>query len=181
MWQYVKYLFQLLLAPSKGWEDVSASAIGFDEVVRRGYIPLIVVTALSEFIPLAYVHSLTFLNALGGAIAIGAGMFASLYAARLFLEAVLTRFVDRSVNAVKVGNLAVYMLGLDCFYRIFSNLLPATLTFLAFLPLISIVVLFKSATYLGVDEERIINYLVLGFTGVVIVPFAICWMLSLII
>lgn len=181
MWIYIKYLFQLILAPSRGWEDVAASGSTFEKIVRPAFISLACVTALSEFMPLAYVHSLTFAEALGSAIAIGGGIFASLYAARLFLDILLSRHIDPNINKVKIGNITIYMVGLDCVYRIFANLLPASLTFLSFLPLISIIILFKSSAYIGIGNDQAINYIAIGFTGVVIIPVLICWILTLII
>lgn len=178
---YVKNIFQLLLAPSRGWEDVSAGGVSFDRMLRSGFVPLVILTALTEFIPLAYYSNLTFLGALGSAIAVGGGLFASLFASRLVLDVALSRYIKQDINMVKVNNLALYLVGFDCFYRIFSNILPGSLTFLYFLPLISIVVLFKSTAYLGIEEEKTINYIFISFVGVVIIPALICWLLLLII
>ena len=147
----------------------------------RGYLPLTGIVALSEFVPIFYVHDLTFISALCNAIAMGGGMFASLYGARIFLDVVLSRYVDRKINKTKTANVALYMLGLDCIYLIFANLLPGTLTFLLFLPLLSVMVLFKGTAYMCVGEDRAMNFLLLAFTGVVILPAIICWLLTLII
>ena len=181
MWPFAKNLFQLILAPARGWEDISATDSSFENLVRKGYIPLVIIAALSEFIPLAYVGTLTFLEALESCIAIGGGLFASLFAARLLLDVTLKRYIDPDLSDAKIANLALYLLGLDCYYRIFANILPASLTFLSFLPLISIVVLFKSTTYMGIGEDRAINYLIITFTGVVALPLIICKLLSIII
>ena len=160
---------------------MSASGLKFDAVFRLGFLPLVGITAASEFFRLVYSHNLPFLEVLGSAIAIGGGLFASFYASRLFLDIALRRYISNDINDVKINNLALYLLGLDCFYRIFSNLMPAALTFLCFLPLISIVILFKSTSYLGVSEDKIINYIFISFGGVVIIPVLICWLLLLII
>ena len=181
MLSYIRFLFQLVLAPTKGWEDISASGKSYSEIQTKGYFPLIILTALCEFIPLIYSPSLTFVNALENVIAIGGGLYVSIYAARLFLDIVLTRFIDAKMNILKINILAIYMLGLDCLYRILANLIPASMTFLSFLPLISIIILFKSAKYLYVPDDRIINYLAISFTGVVIIPASVCALLMLII
>lgn len=181
MWLFLKHLFQLLLAPSRGWEDVSASGVAYDALLRRGYFPLVVVTGASEFVQLVYSTTLTFVGALESAVAVGGGLFASLYAARLYMDMLLPRLINEKINLVKANVLTTYMLGLDCLYRIFSNLLPASLTFLSFLPLLSVLVLFKSMAYMGVDEERTINYLALAVGGVVILPLVICCLLLIII
>lgn len=181
MWQYLQHLFQLILSPSRGWEDISASTPTYDQVQRRGYFPLVILTALFEFVRLIYVPDLTFLKALGSVIAIGGGLFVSLYATRLFLDITLMKFISEEISILKINILAVYLLGLDCLYRILADLLPAAMTFLSFLPLISLLVLFKSTPYIGVPEDHTINYLVITFIGVVVIPLAICALLLLII
>ena len=181
LWTYLKLLFRLLFSPTEGWQLVSASKTSFEALSLRGYLPLAGITALSEFVPVWYIHDLTFLGGLGHAIAIGGGMYASLYGSRIFLEMTLSRYVNPKLNKVKTANVALYLLGLDCLYIIFSNLIPGTLTFLLFLPLLSITVLFRSGLYMGVSEERMMNYLILSFAGVIAVPALICWLLMLII
>lgn len=181
MFTYIKNIFRLLVTPARGWEEVSASGIPFDILLRKGFVPFVIFTALTEFVPLVYDHSATFLSSLGGSIAVGGGLFVSLFAARLFLDVVLPRYIDKDINMVKVNNLCIYLVGLDCFYRIFSNLLPASLTFLSFLPLLSILILFKSIPYLGVSEERALKYIFLSFVAVVVIPAVICRLLLLII
>lgn len=170
-----------MLSPTKGWEDISAAGVSYTDTQQRGFFPLIAITALSEFFRLIYSADLSFLQALGSVVAIGGGMYASLYACRLFLDIALTKFISAKINILKVNLLSVYLLGLDCLFRILANLLPATMTFLSFLPLISLLVLFKSVTYLSVPEDRIINYLIISFIGVVVIPLTICWLLTLII
>ena len=181
MWTYIRQLFQLLLSPARGWEDVSASDLSYENLLRKGFVPLLIITALSEFVQLAYSPSLTFWGAFGGAIAIGGGLFASLYAARLFLDVTLSRYINSKVNLIKVNTMVTYMIGLDCFYRILADVLPATMTFLSFLPLISILVLFKSTAYIEVPEDKVVNYLLLTFAGVIVFPVFICALLLLII
>lgn len=174
-------LLQLLVFPSRGWEAIAISLKPFNAVVIKGFLPLVGITALSEFVPLAYYHDLTFIKALGNAIAIGGGMYASLFASRLFLEMVLTRSVGVRLNHDKISNVALYLMGLNCLYVILSNIIPGTLTFLLFIPMLSLLVLFKSTLYMGIDEDRSINYLIFSFIGVVAVPAFICWLLTLIL
>ena len=181
MWHYNRHLFQLLLAPSRGWEDSSESGNNYEEAQRRGYLPLIGIAAVSEFLQLLYSPTLTFLGALGSAIAIFGGLFASVYAARLFLDILVTRMVNPKANVLKINILSVYMMGLDSLYLILANCLPAQMTFLYFLPLVSLLVLFKSTAYINVPDDRIVNYLIICCIGVIAIPIAICAMFLLIL
>lgn len=181
MWLFIRHLFQLILAPSKGWEDISAAAASYVDIQKNGYFPLIVLTALFEFFRLVYSPTMPFIEALANAVAIGGGLFVSVFAARLFLDIVLTKFINQDMNILKINKLAIYLLGVDCLYRILSDLIPAALTLLSFLPLVSVIIIFKSAPFLSVPDDRIINYLALVFIGVIIIPLAICGLLLLIL
>lgn len=179
--KYIKTMLMLLIDPRGGWGTVSSWRISFDHLLRRGYLPLTGITALSEFVPLAYMSDLTFWSAFGRALAVAGSMFASIFAARLFLDIVLLKYISGNINPVKINNLALYLVGFDCLYRIFANLLPAPLTFLSFLPLLSILMLFKSTAYVGVSEDRVINYLFLSFVGVVVIPALFCRLVLMLI
>ena len=65
---YLKYLFQLILSPSRGWEDLSHDGADPDELLRRGLYPLTGITALSEFLQLFYSRYAGFGSVLQAAI-----------------------------------------------------------------------------------------------------------------
>ena len=46
MKQYLKNILQLILSPTKGWEDISAAVENPDTVAAKGYYPLLAVEAL---------------------------------------------------------------------------------------------------------------------------------------
>ena len=51
---YLKYMFQLLLMPSRGWEDISAESPVPEAMQSRGYYPLLALTAAAVFMQLLY-------------------------------------------------------------------------------------------------------------------------------
>lgn len=181
MWLYIRQLFELLLSPSSGWDEVSARAATPEQVERKGFYPWLAVTALSEFVRLAYNPALTFLGALGAAIIVGGAMFVSLYAARLLLDVTLRPHVDGTLNVAKVGVFAEYMVGMTCLFRIVANLLPASLTLVHFLPLLSALVIFKGARYVGVKTDSLMTFLFWGVIATVFIPMFATSLLMLVI
>lgn len=181
MWLYIRQLIQLLLSPAKGWEDISEAAKTADEIQRRGFYPWIGITAASEFLRLIYNHKVSFVDVLQGAIAIGGALFISLYIARIFLDMILPQHVDRKVNLVKVNVFAIYLVGMVGLYHIISNAMPASMTFLNFLPVFSLLIVFKSTTFLGISEDKTMTFLWLSAVGVIVIPIAVAALLSFII
>lgn len=173
MWLYIKLLIQLLLSPARGWEDVSEASIPADTLQSKGYYPLMAVTALSEFLPMLYSHSIGFINALLSAIVVVGVLCASLYMAKLFMDLTLPRFTGVSLNVNKVNTFVVCMLGLNCIFYIFNNAMPASMTFLRLLPLLSVIIIFKATAYMGVPEDYQLNFTGLGIVAVIMFPLAL--------
>ncbi len=180
MWQYIRQLFQLLLAPSRGWEDISESIPSPDEVRRTGFFPWIGVTAASEFIRLFY-GSGGFFSVLLSAIAIAGTLFVSMFIARIILDMTLPRYVNPKINFNKADIFVTYLMGLNGLYIIIANLLPASMTFTRFLPILSIVIMFKSAAYMSVNEDNLMTFLGLSVLAIIAVPIMLGMVLSLFI
>lgn len=152
---------------------MSESVLKADEVQRKGFYPLVGVTALSEFFPLVYSHSEGFTHSLVAAIAIGCALFASMYLSKLFLDLALPRFINGTLNPNKVSVFVSCMLGLNCIYYIIRNLMPTSMTILALMPLLSIIVIFKSTAYMGIKEDNQLNFTGLAIVAVIVLPVVI--------
>ncbi|MCM1037532.1 MAG: hypothetical protein NC406_09455 [Bacteroides sp.] len=181
MWLYIRQLIQLVLSPSRGWEDISAAAQTPAEVQRSGYVPWLAVTAASELVPLWYSPGLTVWAAIESAIAVAGAMFVSVYLARIFLDMTLREHVDGGeVNPARTGVFVLYTVGLVCLYRVVANLLPATLTLVHFLPLLSVPVIFKAARYVGVKTDSVMAFTGLAAVAVIVLPMCMAGLLLLI-
>ncbi|MDO4319683.1 MAG: hypothetical protein Q4C34_03830 [Bacteroidales bacterium] len=181
MWLYIQQIFQLILSPARGWEDISESALPADEVQRRGLYPWLAITSLSEFLRLAYQPALTFWVALESAIAVAGAMFAALYIARIFLDMTLASHVDGTLNVGKVSVLTSYMIGIACLFRIIANAVPASLTLIYILPLISLLIIFRAVPFIGVRSDSPMTFLLLTAVATIIIPGALTSLLMLVI
>lgn len=56
MKRYLKHLFQLILSPGNGWEDIDKADVPTRDIAVDGYYPLIALTAASVFMQGAYHH-----------------------------------------------------------------------------------------------------------------------------
>ncbi len=181
MWQYIKQLFQLLLSPARGWEDISESAPVPEAVVRQGFYPLVAITALSEFLPLLYRYDLTVLAAFEHAIAIGCALLASLYLSRMILDMVVWRYTSGKVNVVKIALFNTYLMGLNCVYDILNNVVPASMTILKILPLLSVVIIIKSMPYMNISDDNKLSFTASTGASVIVIPIVIASLLFIFI
>lgn len=181
MWLFIRQLIQLVLAPSRGWEDVSEAGAAPADIQRRGFYPFLALTGASEFLRLIYTHDLGFWTVLLSAIAVMGAMFVSLYVGRLFLDMTLSQYISGQLNATKVDIFATYMIGINCLFRILENAMPASMTFLKFLPLISLLIMFKATAYMAVKPDSQLSFLGLCTVAFIVLPIAMAALLSLLV
>lgn len=71
------------------------------------------------------------------------------------------------------------MIGVAGLFRIISNAVPASLTLIYILPLISLLILFKAAPYIGVRNDSPMTFLFLTAVATIIIPGALTSLLML--
>lgn len=173
MLQYIKHLIQLLLAPSRGWEDVSESAVPADEIQRRGFYPWTGIVAASCLLRLFYDRDITFTGVIMASIAAAGALFVSVFIARIFLDITLPRYIDSKINVSKVNIFAVYLTGIMGLYSIIGNATPASMTFLNFLPVLSLLIIFRSMKFLGIKDENAVSFIALAAVAVIVIPVGV--------
>lgn len=181
MWLYIRQLLQLLIGPTRGWEDISSAVRTHDEIFKRGFAPWILIAGCAHFLKLLYDIDITFVRALQDAIVTSGGLFISNIVCRLFLEIGISKNIDNKANTEKIAIITDYMIGLVGLYNIVRCAVPAEITPLYFMPLLSVFVIYNSTKFLGVKEDMVLSYTFLASVGTILVPIGACALLSLII
>lgn len=181
MFVFLKYLIQLILSPAHGWEDLEAAHAEAGTLLRRGFLPLLGLTAASEFCQRLWAPEYPL-----GMIAVRAvvdfgSYFVSVYLARLILESYINRAAGVVVDRERTGVLAVMGVGLMVLIQLVDNLCPWNLILLRFLPLYAVLVIYKGAVYAGVPSNREFNFLGLATVALVVLPLALYYLLFLIL
>lgn len=181
MLQYLKNIIQLILSPTKGWEDISASLSSPDKLARDAYFPMLLVVALTEFIRIFYNDSVGFVTALELAIALFGSYFVSFYIARLIFEYYLKQLVIGDINTTKISIFTLYGLGMMLMIEAIENIIPTDLTLIKFLPLFVALILYKGSAYMSVKADYEIRFLCVTIATLIVVPMGIFWILKLLI
>lgn len=181
MLQFLKNLIQLILSPTKGWEDVSASLSSPDKLVHDAFFPLLGFASLSEFVKLFYHGHGGFVTVLELAIALFGSYLVSFYVGRLLLEHYLKPLVSGEINTTKIGTFTLYALGLMILIEIIENVLPTDLTLVRFLPLFVALILYKGTAYMSVKQDHELRFLCIAVASLIVVPIGIFFILKLLI
>ena len=185
MLRYLKYLVQFLLSPSTGWEDV-ASTTDFTpaEMFRRGFMPLLALTALTEFPGLLYNKGLPIdVYIIRAVIDLGA-YYVSFFIASVIFDASMPRLAptaDAESLRTRSHLLMLLALGEMLLINIVCNLLQAEITILKFLPVYVILILYKGAEYIGVKADSVMAFTLVSAGATVAVPLVVSYLLSAIL
>ncbi|MGM9851340.1 MAG: hypothetical protein ACI306_04270 [Muribaculaceae bacterium] len=178
---YLKYMFQLLLMPSRGWEDISAESPVPEAMQSRGYYPLLALTAAAVFMQLLYDSELALSQVIQTVLAFLCSYFASIYVAHIALELWLPKYVDGELNMHKCSTLVVMTMGLMVVIRCVCYMLPSQLTPVKFLPLLVVVVLHRAAAYMCVKSDSVISYLLASAAVIVVMPLVLYYIMCLLL
>ena len=181
MLHFLKNLFQLILSPAKGWEDVSADGRKPSVICRDGLYPLLGIYALSGFVQMFYNHDLTLVKALEGVIIDFGTYFVSYFLGVLILGQLIGNIVSGEPNTRKIETVSAYAIGLLAMTGILEHCVPAGLTLLKLLPVFVALIIYKADRYLAVKPGDDIRYLAISVVALVIVPLFIHYILALII
>lgn len=184
MLSYLKYLVQLLLSPLNGWEDLADTNPDSEKLLRRGFYPLLAITAATEFIGLFYNKGIGIDVFIIRAI-IDLGAFSvALYLSRLVMEAFVRPLIASADAEVARNRLSVAVLmafGEMLLIQILRNALQADITILKFMPLYIILILYKAEQYLNIKPDEILRFTLLASLATLAVPALISYILSLIL
>lgn len=182
MVRYLKNMLQLAVSPVQGWRDVARENAAPRTLVLRGLVPWLAVVAASAVVGALYRPSFP----LGQGVSDAVVQFVQYLAAYLLAPMAMSFFVDADVDggvadSRRVDTLAAYCLGLLAAVTAVDNLSPVSLTLFRFLPLYVGVIAWFGQAYLGVAPARRWHYLALVVAAVLLPPYLIGAVFSLIL
>ena len=171
--KFAKYMLQLVLAPTKGWEDISASQLSPILLAQRCMLPLFGIAALTVFIQLHYHEDVSISYYVIKAAVIFASYFVTYIMSPMVYANNLGKYIDGEPNAKKYTTVVVYGLSLLALSTIICNFLPTALGLTLLFTIGVTLILWKSSTYLFVKAEKNLRFAFFVFLSTVAIPFAI--------
>lgn len=181
MFDFIKYILQLLLSPARGWDDIAAEKPSAADMLRRGLYPLLAIAAVTEFLALIWERDVSFVSVLIRSIVDFGAYFISIFVARLLFEMYFPAMTGEEPDRQRISLFIVFSLGIMVVFQIIDNVLPWDIVFLRFLPLYAVLVIYKAEDYLHVTEQSQMRFLLLGAGATVGVPLLIYYLLLLIL
>lgn len=182
MLSFLKYLIQLILSPSNGWEDISEREPDPEVLTRTGLYPLMGAAAATEFLAFFYERHAHLAAVLVRAVADFGAYFVSIFIAKLIFDYYLSPLTAKGhYDGRRASAVTVFGLGLMVLIQIIGNCLPWSIILMRFLPFYVMLVLYKSAAFMEVKRGCEMKYLLVSAGAVVAVPLVIYYLLYFII
>lgn len=179
MSKYLKYLFQLILSPAHGWEDIAKSGLAPSRIASAGFYPLIAITSLSVYFQAFYHRHVFFLKLFMDMIVTFAVFFVSYFFSTFMFSLFLEPMLEGKYDEDRCHIFVLYSLGLLALVTIIDNCLPVSFALLFFLPLYVALIQWKGAVYMDVRQSKIGLFMCLAILGVLAPPFVFYFLFSL--
>ncbi len=181
MKSYLKHLFQLILSPGNGWEDIDSANENPREIAQTGYYPLIAITAACVFLQGIYHHHLAFLVLFLRMLVTFLVYFISYFFGTFILSVFVEPTLSGRYNEKKCHTFTLYTLGLLALISLIINCLPVTSMMLFFLPFYVAIIQWKAVKFMGVQESKIGIFMIIAILGVLLPPYFFYFLFSLIL
>ena len=179
--RYLLDMLQLILSPRRGWEDIAIDNASPRRLLHAGFLPFIILTALTCLPGLWYHSDATLPGVIGRAIACFVKYLAGYYLALFFFSLYMPSCTGGEVSPNKNATFIIYSLGLIAVFNILTNLLPMVPDMLYLLPVYLIFIMWRGITYMEVKFNGVMTFMILNILTVIITPFLLQYLFNLII
>ncbi|MDE6116184.1 MAG: hypothetical protein K2O30_01120 [Duncaniella sp.] len=181
MKSYLKHLFQLILSPGNGWEDIDSANENPRDIAQSGFYPLIAITAVSVYLQGIYHQHIPFLVLFLRMLVTFLVYFISYFFGAFILSVFVEPTLAGRYNERKCHTFTLYTLGLLSLISLIVNCLPITSMMLFFLPFYVALIQWKAAKYMGVSEPKTGIFMIIAILGVLLPPYFFYFLFSLIL
>lgn len=174
MLHFLKLMLQVLMAPTRGWEDVGADSADARTALRTGLLPLVAIASITVGISAFYE-----LHPSVGALIVKAIVVFARYMIAYFCGVALLTYalpklaINGAFDRNRTELFCVYCTAIMASIGILQNLLPMELTLLQFLPIYVVVVICLGRTFLDVDESNIFRFAAYSIVGLILPVYII--------
>lgn len=178
---YLRDMIQLILAPVKGWEDISADDYGGRELLVRGFIPFIAIASLTVLLRLLYSPDASFTVGLQQMVVCFVKYFVSYYLSTFLFTLFLPTCIEGELRMVKVQTFILYGLGLLALVNIIKNCIPVELALSFMMPVYVLYILWRGLRYMNISFSGVGTFILLIIFALIAPPYALQYVFNFIL
>lgn len=174
-------MIQLVLAPVKGWEDISADGFDARELLVKGLIPFVAVVSLSVYMHMIYNPDISALILLHQAVVGFIKYFVTYFIATFAFTLYLPGVTDGELSMTKCHTFLIYGTGLLALCGFIQNLMPVDMALVLVLPVYVFYILWRGLRYLNVSFSGVGTFMLITLFAVIVPPYFIQYIFNLIL
>ncbi len=170
---FLKSLFQLILSPERGWEDISRDGFEPKQLLEQGMYPLLGITAASYFLNAVYHSDVEISYMVQQAIILFIQYFITFFVAQFVFSSYIHRFITSEVSSKRNDTYIIYGVSLLAVVSLLHNCLPVDLAIINFLPIYVAIVLWRGVRYMAVASEKVGQFMLMSIAAIIVPPYAL--------
>ena len=181
MLKYLGYLIQIILSPSRGWDDVALSKLTLHEALVNGFYPLLGVASCTVFVQGFYDSVLTLSVLIENAVIMFVSYFISYFLASFLFAVFGGRLVNGVLDEERYNMFIVFNLSILVLIAMLRNCLPMSLSLVEFLPVFVLLAMWMGHRYLDVEEGKAWQFTLFCGLSVLTPPFLLEFLFKLLL
>lgn len=179
--RYLLDMLQLVLSPKRGWEDIAVDDIPANRLLTGGFIPLIIVNALSCLTGFLYHDDISTLAIVASMISSVVMFLVPYFLASFFFSLYIPSCTGGTMRMNKNHTFIIYSLSIMVVMDILIHLLPMVPDMIFLLPIYVLFIMWRGLAYMEVKFDGVISFLVLNILTVLLPPFIFNYLFKLIL
>lgn len=178
---YLRDMLQLVLAPVKGWEDISADGLDARQLLVKGLIPFVAIVSLSVLVRLIYNPDISVIVLLQQVVISFIKYFVTYFIATFAFTLYLPGVTDGELSLTKCHTFIIYGTGLLALCGFIQNLMPVDMALVLVLPIYVFYILWRGLRYLNISFNGVGTFMLITLFAVVVPPYFIQYFFNLIL
>ncbi len=171
----------VIVSPRNGWEEVKRSCIPTGKLLSSTFLPLLVVLAVSSFVPMVYDPLLTWLGSLMKAIINFSCYYVTFHVTSYVLGSLYPEIADSQGAIDRLNDYIIYNLIFLILLEIIKNLIPVDFAPMFFMMFYMPYIAYKGTDFLGVEKHRANRFSIIAGLMMLLLPLLFAWLLRTIV
>lgn len=171
----------MFLSPKNGWEDIGFDNYSDSRLFHRGFIPLILLAALSVFCRYFYHSDASLVVLLQQSIICFLKYFSTYYIAHFFFSYYLPGCISIPTSYSRISTFLIYSVSLSVFVTLVENCIPVQLDIFFLVPLYLLYIMWRAITYLSISFNGVTKFIVLSVVTIITPPIVVQELFNLIV
>ena len=179
--EILKNIVLVIVSPKVGWDEVKHSCITTGRLLSSTFLPMLVVLAVTSFVPMVYDVSLTLVESLMTAIIKFSSYLVTFHFTAYLLGSIYPELVQSQGGVDRMNDYIIYNLIFLILLEIIKNLLPVDFAPIFFMMFYMPFIAYKGVDYLGVKKSKQTSFSIVAGLLMLFMPQGLVWLLGVFI